>query len=212
MERACVASAFAGCKPVASSHGGAEAAPVEGLSIVSVTAWRDAEPALIEAMQSAFALALPEAGRWTHAGDLVAMWVGPGHWWLQREAGGLLLPEIAAAAADRAGLIDISDARATLRIHGPAARDILASLLPIDLHPRALAPGRVASTIAAHIGVQLRQIDVAPSYDLSCLRSYAGSLWRALELAGAGRIRMGVGELAETAAGAVSPGPAAGVA
>lgn len=182
-------SAFAGCAAVLPAHEGATAVPVEGLSVVSVTAWRGQEASLVDAARATFGLTLPEAGRWTAHDGLVASWVGPGHWWLQREhrPG---LPDDLAALADHAALIDMSHARAVLRLSGPAARDMLASLLPLDMHPRGFAPGRVATTLAAHLTVQVRQIDAVPSYELSCLRSYAGSLWRALELAGAGRLRM----------------------
>jgi sarcosine oxidase subunit gamma len=161
------------------------------LSIVSVTAWSGADPALSGSVQAAFGLTLPQAGRWTQAGDIAALWVGPGHWWLQRERASALFAELEPVVGGHAALIDISDARAVLRVSGAAAPTILASLLPIDLHPRAFRPGQVASTVAAHIGVQIRQLDDAPTYDLSCLRSFAGSLWRSVELAGAGRIRLG---------------------
>jgi methylglutamate dehydrogenase subunit D len=181
-------SAFAGCAPVVAAHEAAVARPVDGLSIVSVTAWRGAAPALAGALQAAFGLELPPPGRWTQSGDLVALWAGPGHWWLQRDRA--LLAELAPIAGAHAGLIDISDARAVLRLAGAAAPTILASLLPIDLHPRAFQPGHLATTVAAHIGVQIRQLDAAPTYELSCLRSFAGSLWRAVELAGAGRISL----------------------
>jgi sarcosine oxidase subunit gamma len=184
-------SAFAGCAEGAAARPSATARPLGPLSIVSVTAWSVADPALSGSVQAAFGLTLPSAGRWTQAGDLAALWVGPGHWWLQRERASALFAELAPVAAGHAALIDISDARAVLRIGGPAAPTILASLLPIDLHPRAFQPGHIANTVAAHIGVQIRQLDDAPTYDLSCLRSYAGSLWRSVALAGAGRIRLG---------------------
>jgi sarcosine oxidase subunit gamma len=184
-------SAFAGCAAVVPVQAGASAHPVEPLSVVSVTAWTGAAAALAGAVHAAFGLHLPPPGRWTQAGDLTALWVGPGHWWLQRDRASALCVELAPVAGAHAALIDLSDARAVLRIAGPAAPTILASLVPLDLHPRAFRPGHVANTVAAHNGVQIRQLDDAPSYDLSCLRSFAGSLWRSLELAGAGRIRLG---------------------
>lgn len=157
------------------------------LSVVSVTAWRDA--ALAEAVEAAFGLTLPQAGRWTQRDGLAAIWAGPGHWWLQREGRTKLLQELAPLAR-HAGLIDISDGRAVFRVSGALARDALMGLLPLDLHPSVFQPGHVASTYAAHMTVQVRQIDDAPSYDLACLRSYAGSLRRALDLAGAGPPRL----------------------
>ncbi len=184
-------SAFAGCKPVVATDQKAVVQPVEPLSVVSVTAWRGQVAELAGMVRATFGLDLPPAGRWSERDGLISVWAGPGHWWLQRAGRTPLLRQLA-PLAPYAGLIDISDARAVLRLSGPAARDILTGLLPLDLHPRAFAPGHVASTIAAHMTVQVRQIDDAPTYDLACLRSYAGSLWRALELAGAGSPRFGV--------------------
>jgi len=184
-------SAFAGCAPVVPAHESARAVPLEPLATLSVAAWPGQTAALGEALHRALALELPEAGRWTHANGLLAIWMGPDHFYLQREGAAALLPELAPVVGDLAALIDLTDARATLRLTGPAAREILAGLLPLDLHRRGFAPGRAASTIAGHMTVQLRQIDAAPSYDLAVGRSFAGSLWRALELAGAGRLRLG---------------------
>ena len=182
-------SAFADCKPVAPAHEAARATPVEPLAAVSLTAW-DRE-ATATALRDALGLELPEAGRWHGANGIVAIWLGPGHWTLQREGEIPLLPEIAGIVGDHAALIELTDARAVLRLTGPAAREILSALLPIDLHPRGFAPGRVATTVTSHLTVQLRQIDTAPTYELSVGRSFAGSLWRSLELAGAGRLRLG---------------------
>ncbi len=184
-------SAFADCQPLVPAHEGARAVAVEPLAAVSVTAWPGRAPALSDALHAAFGLRLPEAGRWTEAGGLVAVWLGPRHFLVQREGSDLLFERVATAIGELAAVIDLTDARATLRVTGPAARDILAGLLPIDLHPRGFAPGRAATTLAAHMTVQVRQIDTAPSYELSVSRSFAKSLWRALELAGAGRLRLG---------------------
>ncbi len=182
-------SAFTKVKSVAATHGSTTAMPIEPRSVVSITAWRGAAPALADAAQVTFGLTLPQPGRWIEHNGLAAIWAGPGHWWLQRDGRSELLAELA-PLAPHAGLIDMSDARAVLRLSGPAARDILMGLLPLDLHPRSFTPGCAASTLAAHMGVHVRQLDDAPTYDLSCLRSYAGSLWRALELASAGPLRL----------------------
>ena len=184
-------SAFAGCVPVAPVHEAARALPVDDLAAVAMTIWPGEATALADALRSGAGLELPEAGRWTHADSLVAIRLGPDHFLLQRDGPANLMQQIAPIVGDHAALIDLTDARATLRLAGPAAREILAALLPIDLHRRAFAPGRAATTLAAHLTVQLRQLDTTPTYDLSVSRSFAGSLWRALELAGSGRLRLG---------------------
>jgi sarcosine oxidase subunit gamma len=155
---------------------------VAEVSTISVTAWRDHLAALNDAVRG---LALPPPGRWSRRGDIDAIWVGPDHWWLH---GPDTLFATLAPLAEHAALIDISGSRAVLRLSGPTARDILASLVPIDLHPRAFAAFHVANTVAAHIGVQLRQLDDVPSYEISCGRGYGESLARAITLAGGGSI------------------------
>jgi methylglutamate dehydrogenase subunit D len=184
-------SAFAGCTQIAPEHAGARAVPVEPLAAVSVTTWPGQRAALAARLRDAHNLDLPAPGRWTEAGALVAVWLGPDHFLLQREGEAALLPDITPVLGDLAAPIDLTDARAVLRLAGPASRSILAGLLPIDLHPRAFAPGHAATTAASHLTVQLRQIDAAPTYELGVSRSFAGSLWRALELAGEGRLRLG---------------------
>ena len=170
---------FAGCAPIVATHEDARATPVEPLAAVSVTVWPGRTPELD----------LPAPGRWTTIENIVAVWLGPNHYAFQREGTAPLFPDVERLLGDAAALIDVTDARATLRLAGPAARDILAGLLPIDLHPRAFAPGHAATTVAAHLTVQVRQL-AAESYELSVGRSFAGSLWRALELTGAGRLSL----------------------
>ncbi len=184
-------SAFAGCPPVTPTlPQQAVASAVGMLSIVSVTAWRGRIPALAAALHAGFGLDLAAAGRWTGSDVLACIWSAPGHWHIQRQGCGRLADDLAAALGAEAGQIDVSDARAALRISGPGAPAMLARLLPIDLHPRAFAPQLAAATLAGHISVQLRQIDAAPSYEIACSRSYAASLWQALATAGAGALRL----------------------
>jgi len=65
----------------------------------------------------------------------------------------------------------------------------LAKLLPIDLHPRAFAPGDTALTAAGQVGVQIWQRDVpadtGPTYELVVFRSYAAAMWQWLTRAAA---------------------------
>lgn len=154
-------------------------------SVVSVSAWPDRADALALLLSRALGLQLARPGRWTAAGDLVCVWTAPTQWQVQRAGRQDLLAQLDAVVGDAAGLIDLSDASVVLRLGGAGAREVLARLLPIDLHPRAFGPTSAARSYAAHMTVQVRQLDVAPTYELACAGSYAGSLWRALELAGA---------------------------
>ena len=79
------------------------------------------------------------------------------------------------------GLASISDqsgGRTVLRLSGPSARDVLAKGLPIDLHPRSFAPGGAATSTISLMGVQLWQMDDAPTYDIALFRSVSASFWR----------------------------------
>jgi Sarcosine oxidase, gamma subunit family len=60
---------------------------------------------------------------------------------------------------------------------GGRARDVLAKGVPIDLHRRVFWAGETAATTVAHIGVQLWQVDEAPTYDLIVPRSLAATFW-----------------------------------
>ena len=83
----------------------------------------------------------------------------------------MLAPSLVGLAA----VCEQSDGRVVIEIGGPRSRAVLAKGLPIDLHPRAFAPGDVALTAASHIAVQLWQVDAAPTYRLAVPRSLAAS-------------------------------------
>jgi sarcosine oxidase subunit gamma len=64
-------------------------------------------------------------------------------------------------------------------VRGPAARDALAKLLPIDLHRAGFAEDATALTLAGHIGVQIWRSG-EDRFELACFRSYAEALYGAL--------------------------------
>ena len=79
-----------------------------------------------------------------------------------------------------ASITEQSDGRTIIRIAGPRARDALAKGLAVDLHPRAFKPGDTALTQAAHIGLQIWQLDEAPTYEIAVFRGFARSFWQFL--------------------------------
>ena len=105
---------------------------------------------------------------------------GPGQWLAVSEAlaGDGLARDLAQRLKGLASISDQSGGRTVLRVSGPRARDVLAKGLPIDLHPRAFAPGSAATSAIALMGVQLWQIDDTPSYDIALFRSLSASFWR----------------------------------
>jgi methylglutamate dehydrogenase subunit D len=158
----------------------------EGLGLLSVATPRGGVAALAQALRECARLTLPEPGCWVGDDALALLWCAPGQFLTVGAAGAV--EGVAEALRGVALLIDLTGARVVVRVSGSEVREVLGRVVPLDLHPRVMAPGRVAATVAAHIGVQIWQVDDAPSYDIAGPVSFAGSLLRALELAGASAV------------------------
>ena len=143
--------------------------------IVQVMPRRGREAAFAAAMRAAFGMDPPGPGRAISAGDATAIWIQPTAWFLcaPRAAEGALAARAAAAFAGIAAVEDQSHGRTTIRISGPNARAVLSRGCRVDLHPRAFGPGRAASTMIAHVGCLVHQVDDAPSYDLVVFSTFA---------------------------------------
>lgn len=144
-----------------------------GFGLATVMARKGVAPAAIGA---ALGVAMRD-GPCSSAGDGIALLgTGPGSWLAHADAAAA---DWAAALRDRlegvATVSDQSGGYAIFRLSGPGARTVLQRGVPIDLHPAAFPPGAVAVTVIAHIGVIIRQVDDAPSYDVLLFRSFAGS-------------------------------------
>lgn len=126
------------------------------------------------------ALDLPPMGRFTERDGLLLARAAPHQIYAMRAGVTDLLPELA-PLCDGAGLIDLSDARVGVRIAGPDARDRLAYLIPLDLHPDRFAPGQCAQTLMAHMTVLLLQTG-PDAYEIQCGRSFHASFARAVGL------------------------------
>ena len=70
-----------------------------------------------------------------------------------------------------ASIADQTDGRVVLRLRGSRVRDVLAKGVPLDLHHRSFKTGDIASTLVAYIGVQIEQLDDAPTFQLMAFRS-----------------------------------------
>jgi heterotetrameric sarcosine oxidase gamma subunit len=151
-----------------------------GLTLASVSALKGREQELWDTVRARFALELPSSPKHVAAGDVAFAWAGPGRWLAiaGREAAFETLP---------AAVCDQSDARVVIAASGPRVRETLATLIAVDLHPRAFAPGDVALTHAASIAVHLWQVDDAPTFEIAATRSYAAALWRRLVAAALAR-------------------------
>ena len=102
------------------------------------------DKALRNVCKSVTGAALPEQGKVSLAGDKGLCWMSPDE---------LLVLVPYAEVGDAIAAIDkamkskhylaenVSDARALIRVEGPYAREVIAKLAPVDLHPAAFQPG-----------------------------------------------------------------------
>ncbi len=100
-------------------------------------------------------------------------------------------PGLAAAAEGRAGpdvsVIEMTGARTTVRLAGPAAPSILAELCPADTRPATMAPGDVVQAPLASVRAFIARQDAAggPGYTLMIARDEAAYAWDAIVHVGA---------------------------
>ena len=77
---------------------------------------------------------------------------------------------------------DVSDARASFRVAGPAAREVMAKLAPVDLHPDTFAPGMFRRTRMAQVPAAFWMPDT-DSFQIVCFRSQAQYMFDLLKVA-----------------------------
>ncbi len=127
-------------------------------------------------MRAAFGLDLPPPGRAATRNDLTALWMQPSTWLLLAPPAppGTLATSVKQACANSGSVVDQTQGRAVLHISGSKARDVLARICRLDLHPRTFRPGSVATTPVAELPSLLHQRDDSPTFELIVSASYAG--------------------------------------
>jgi sarcosine oxidase subunit gamma len=148
-----------------------------GIVFANIIARRGKRDALVAAAQEAFGVALPAGPHRVSKASITFAGVAPDQWIASAENTNGFTANLRERIGAFAAVIDQSDSRLVLNLSGPRARDVLAKGVPIDLHPRAFKAGDVATTLVAHIGVQIDMLDDAPTYQLTAPRSMAGSFW-----------------------------------
>lgn len=78
--------------------------------------------------------------------------------------------------------VNVSDARAMFRVCGPAARDVLAKLCPVDMSPEAFRPGMFRRTRMAQVSAAF-WMDEDENISIICFRSVADYVFGALKAA-----------------------------
>lgn len=154
-------------------------APRDRLGIAGVMARKGVDPAAIGAALHADQ---PRGPRASFAGSRTIVGTGPGSWFVvAEEASADFAETLAETLTGLASVSDQSGGYVVQRLSGAGARALLQRGVAIDLHPASFATGSAASTMIAHIGVILWQVDDEPSYDIATFRSYAGSFRHWLE-------------------------------
>jgi methylglutamate dehydrogenase subunit D len=151
-----------------------------GLGLATVAVRKGHGEALKQAVAKAYGVELPNGSRFVQGPQASFVGYGPGQWLAVSETFGseALAGDLGQRLKGLASISDQSGGRTVLRLSGPRARDVLAKGLPIDLHPRAFAAGNAATSTISLMGVQLWQVDDAPTYDIALFRSVSASFWR----------------------------------
>jgi len=184
-ERALAARAALGRIAEPGRHGDVAASPgvmvgeCRYRGVVSVIARKGMAERTVDAARAAFGLELPETPRRVASGALAFIWAGPERWLALAEdkSSEELAQDLASVFAGTAAIAEQGDGRAIIHISGPRARDVLAKILTIDLHPRVFRAGDTAITGAAHLEVQLWLVDNEPRYEIALFRGFAASFW-----------------------------------
>lgn len=143
------------------------------------------DPAFVQAVAGVIGLNPPiEANTVVGTSELAVLWLGPNEWLIVAPPGAesIISNKLRAGLAGlHAAVIDVSEARTTIVVAGPHARDLLTKATSLDLHPRVFGAGRCAQTGMAGTNVILWKIDETPTFDIFVHNSYVEHLWTWLE-------------------------------
>ena len=134
-----------------------------------------ASATLAAAVKAAVGVGVPAQRRIEMAGDKGAAWMSPDELLLVLPYGEVPATVTAletALAGEHAMAVDVSDARATFRIRGAKAREVMAKLSPVDFAPDRFGPGELRRTRAAQVAAAVWMSGEA-EFSLVCFRSVA---------------------------------------
>nr|WP_239025447.1 sarcosine oxidase subunit gamma family protein [Roseibacterium persicicum] len=123
--------------------------------------------ALSAALEKAHGLPFPEPGALLSKGSTRLAWAGMEMAFLMGTAPDEKL-------ADHAALTEQSDGWTHLVLEGPAARDVLARWVPVDLSPSACPPGAARRTLVGHMGALILHPG-GDRFEILVFRSMAGT-------------------------------------
>ena len=178
-------SPFAGL-PTAAGHGsGVVVIERDGLGIARIEARRGQTAELAGILRAKLGVEPPSAQRRVSGGDVAIGGIGPNTWIaVHQNAGNSFAESLQPLVGHCASVADQSDAYVILRLAGPKVREILAKLVPIDVHPRSFQVGDIAQTVCGYVSVTLWRLEDGvqgdPAIEIWGGRSFAASLREAI--------------------------------
>lgn len=124
-----------------------------------------------EALQAA----MPAGPTCTKSTSLTVIGTGPGTWLAFEESAQPAWAEELAARLPGVSVSDQSGGYVIYKLTGAGSRTLLQKGAFIDLAPSIFGAGSVATTVIAHIGVVIWQIDDAETFHVALFRSFADS-------------------------------------
>lgn len=159
-----------------------------GFELVQVMSRRGMWSPTDQACKDAYGQAAPAKPQAVKAEGALLIWSGPDQF-LVLSPRGAALERARLAFAGMASLSEQSDGRCLLRVSGVRARDMLAKVCSLDLHPGVFPAGAAAATSIDHTSVNLWRGDDSASgeavFFLLVFSTFAESLWHTLLDSGA---------------------------
>ena len=135
-----------------------------------------------KAIKSIASVDVPVQGACTYSADRAVAWMSPDELLLMGPHSAVAEDVEAMSKALKGThhlLQDVSDARAIYRIEGAACREVLAKLCPVDLSPKAYAPGKFRRTRIAQVPCAF-WMPGDNSFELVAFTSVADYVWGVL--------------------------------
>ena len=151
------------------------------------------EPKIKAAVKDVTGTALPGPREIVHKDAQAAAWMSPDELLLMLPYADV--PDTLAKLAKKLDgthhlAVNVSDARAVFRLHGPSVREVIAKLCPVDMAPGAFAPGQIRRTRMAQIPAAFWMTD-EDTVTVVCFRSVAEYAFNLLKDAAQPQARVG---------------------
>lgn len=178
---------------VAGRHGAAQGAAgvtmaeLTDFELVQVMARRGQWGAVAQACAEAYGKTAPARPQAVNGQGALLVWSGPDQF-LILSPRGAAVERARTSFSGMASLSEQSDGRSLIRISGPRARDMLAKVCSLDLHPAVFPVNTAAATSLDHTSVNLwrgEDVDGEAIFHLLVFATFAESLWRTLLDSGA---------------------------